>query len=629
MFLLNLTWVQLFMAVGGLSAGVVALYLWDRSKRRVRVATLRFWQPSERVAEVKHRKRIQQPLSLLLQLLSIALLVAALAQPRLGAPGPVARDNVLLLDTSAWMAARSGDGTLMDEARDAARAYVRALPAGDRVMLVRADALATPATPFEHNRAAVLEAIDDSHASSTALNLTQALDFARQAQRLQGGLRGEIAYAGAGRTFDPPPPAATAGVRVLPVHEGAPNCGLRRIGVQRSSADPDTWEILVAVRNYGSAPHPATVALAFSGSPAGSRRVVLAPLTEENLAFQYRTRAAGVLEARLFSADAFPEDDRASLELPGQKPLNVTVYSDDPEPLRPMLAANPLVTAVFRATSAYRPGAAGTDVAIFDRFNPPARPACDAIWIEPPAQGGPVMQRTTVSDAVLTSWSSEHALAAGLRAKDLRLGSAEVFAPAPGDVAVAAVEAGPVIVAHQEKPKFVALGFHPARGALRYELTTPLLFANILRWMAPDIFRRWELYAASPGTVSVELNADEQAGGIRVLSADGTELPYTVDGRSLRFFAATPGTVRVLAGDREMVYSFPLPEVADARWTPPAASRRGLPAPEAGQTAAFFELWPWLALAGGLGLALEWLWFGRGRMRLNWLRPWRSLRSAS
>ena len=55
MFLLNLTWLQLFAVFGGLSVGVVALYLWDRSKRRVAVPTLRFWQPAERAAEVKHR----------------------------------------------------------------------------------------------------------------------------------------------------------------------------------------------------------------------------------------------------------------------------------------------------------------------------------------------------------------------------------------------------------------------------------------------------------------------------------------------------------------------------------------------------------------------------------------------
>jgi hypothetical protein len=617
MFLVNLTWLQFFAVFGGLAAGVVTLYLWDRSKRRVVVATLRFWRPADHATEVKRRRRIQQPLSLLLQLASILLLVAALAQPRLGAPGPVSRDHVLLLDTSAWMAARTGNTTLMDEARAAAHAYIHALPAGDRVMLVRADALATPATAFERNRTVLDRAIDDSHAGATALDLGQALEFARQAQRLQGNARGELVYAGAGRTSDAP--ANGAGVRVLPVRDAAPNCGLRRVGVQRSATDPDVWEILVAIRNYGAAPRPATLALAFSGSPVGARKLVLAPLEERTSAFRYRTRAAGVLEARLFTEDAFPQDDRAALELPGHTPLRVVVYSDDPEALRPVLTSSPLVNAVFRKTSEYR-AEANAGVTIFDRFNPPARPASAAIWIEPPASSAPVAVRATVSDAALSGWRTDHELAAGLRAQDLRLASAEVFAPGQGDVAVAEVAAGPVIVAHQDKPRFVVLGFHPARGALRYELTTPLLFANILRWLAPEIFRRWELYAASPGTVSVELAPGEQEAGIRVLASDGTELPYTVDARNLRFFAATPGTVRVIAGDREMVYSFPLPEVAVARWTPPADSRRGIPR-AASAAATFRELWPWLALAGALGLAAEWLLFGR-------FRSWR-LRSST
>ena len=191
-------------------------------------------------------------------------------------------------------------------------------------------------------------------------------------------------------------------------------------------------------------------------------------------------------------------------------------------------------------------------------------------------------------------WRSDHALAAGLRAKDLRLESAEVFAPSPGEVAIAEVAEGPVIVARAERPKFVVLGFHPVRGALRYELTTPLLFANILRWMAPDIFRRWEVNAGSPGTINIDLGPEAEAGGIRVIAANGTELPYTLEGRNLRFFVGTAGTVRVVAGDREMVYSFTLPELADTKWTPPPGTRRGVPRPVEGRP-AFVELWPWLA----------------------------------
>ena len=41
-------------------------------------------------------------------LLSLTLLLLALAQVRLGSPDRYANDHVLILDSSAWMAARSG-----------------------------------------------------------------------------------------------------------------------------------------------------------------------------------------------------------------------------------------------------------------------------------------------------------------------------------------------------------------------------------------------------------------------------------------------------------------------------------------------------------------------------------------
>lgn len=610
MFLASLTWLQFVAVFGGISAGVVALYLWDRSKRRVRVATLRFFTAAERIAAVRRRRRIQQPLSLALQLIGIALMLLALAQLRLGAPGPAARDHVVILDTSAWMAARSGRGTLMDEARLAAWAYVRALPASDRVMLVRGDALATPATAFERNRAVLEQALVDSHPGSTALNLSQAIEFARQAQRLQAGRSGEIVYSGAGRVLDRPSELASlpaAGVRVLPVNDALENCGLRRIGLRRSTRDPGSWQVLVGVRNYGARPRTVSLVLSLDGAAAGARRLTLEPGAEENASFECRTRSAGRLEARLSPGDAFGGDDRAVLDLPAEKPLAVLVYSEEPEQLRPLLS-NPLVNAEYRRPADYRANAPA-DIVILDRFSPAAPPAAETIWIEPPGKGGPATVRTRVNKVPLTSWHSDHPISAGLKAKDLKLDEAEVFAPEPGQEAVAEVEAGPVIVARAERPRWVALGFHPVRGALRYELTTPLLFANILRWMAPDIFRHWELNAGSAGNVTVPLGGAVDAGQVRVVTANGAELPYALEGNEVRFFAAAPGTVRVIAGDREIVYSLILPQMGETRWTPGRDVRRGVPPPAAG--AAYIELWPWLAAAGALILMVEWMLFGR------------------
>src|SRR5450756_2645520 len=79
----------------------------------------------------------------------MALLLLAIGQLRLGTPAQAGRDHVIVLDTSAWMAGRTGNRTLMDVARVRARQYLKALPTRDRVMLVRADGMATPATAFE------------------------------------------------------------------------------------------------------------------------------------------------------------------------------------------------------------------------------------------------------------------------------------------------------------------------------------------------------------------------------------------------------------------------------------------------------------------------------------------------
>src|ERR1700736_987172 len=162
MFFLNLTLPEFLVLLGTLSATLVTLYLLDRQRRKLRVSTLRFFRVNDKPPEMKHRRKVQQPWSLILQLLSLILLLLAIAQVRLGSPDRSSRDHVLLVDSSAWMAARSGNTRLIEQARARARAYVRALPRNDRVMVVRAGELPMPATLFETDRAKIIQAIDQT-----------------------------------------------------------------------------------------------------------------------------------------------------------------------------------------------------------------------------------------------------------------------------------------------------------------------------------------------------------------------------------------------------------------------------------------------------------------------------------
>lgn len=629
MYFLNLTLGQFLVLFGSVSAVMVALYLLDRSRRKQVVSTLRFWLAAEQPTVVVRRKRIQQPFSLILQLISMALLLLAIAQLRWGSQAGQPRDHVLILDTSAWMAAHTGAAkdssapqTLMDLAKQRARGFVRAVPPRDRLLLVRADALATPATAFEPDRRKIEEAIDRSEPGATALNLDQALAFARHIQAQSGRRAGEIVFVGTGKIAERDARVALRqmprNLRVLPVQDALENCGLRKIGMRRSTTDADVWDIYVSAHNYGSRPRTLTLALGFgpstdgaARSPVGAQRLTLAPGSDAEASFAYRTRAAGFLQADLVPRDAFPEDDRAVLELPQLKTLRVTVYSAQPDLLRPVFGASQRVSAVYRNPSEYRPAGEG-ELMILDRFHPPSPPTVDSIWIDPPAMGSPVPIRERPQNVPFARWLADHPLGAGLHTKDFRLESTSVFEAAPTDVKIGEVEGGPVIVARPGKPKTVVFGFHPTLSAMRYELATPLLFANILRWMAPETFRHWELSGTSVGTVKIAMDPDVRPADVRVLRDDGSALPFTLRDRSLYLFSGDPGVVRVLAGDNEYVYSLTIPELWESTWAIPADARRGIPRFRTSESGSF-DLWQILAILGGLGLVTEWFLYGRFR----------------
>ena len=617
---LNLSLGELATLAGLASAVIVALYLMERSKRRQVVATLRFWAAGKTPEELQHKRRIHQPWSLLLQLLSVLLLLAAIAEPFIGGRN-AARDHVLVLDTSAWMGARTRQGTLLDQAKTAALTYLDAVPASDLVMLVRADALATPVTQFEANHQNVAQAIRRSQASTSALNLEQAIEFSQRAQRLQSRTAGEIVFVGAGRVSreDAELIAPPSNLRLLSIPSTGENVGIRKLAVRRAAAakEPNgeaAWEVFAALHNDGTMPREVALELQFAGSPIGAKTRSLAPGADSQDTFQFRARTGGLIEARVRStngrADAFPQDDRAAVELPVQKKLRVTAYTNEPELLKPLLGDQEYMDATIASTASYK-AQSDADVVVLDRFAPAQPPTAPSIWIEPPA-GSPFQIRGNRNNTKLDRWRAESPLATGLSTKDAQLASTEIFALPQGDQAVAETADGPVIITRSTPVKMVAFGFHPLRSAMKYDLATPLLMANALRWMTPDVFRRAEAIAGTVGTVTVPLEKNSDHSAIRVLDANQKALPYTFDGDQLRFFSGAPGNVRVVVGDRETTYALSLPDVGDTTWTPSAQVARGVPRFAA--TSSPPTVWPWLAFAGAAGFFADWLLFGRKRM---------------
>lgn len=616
MFFLNLTAAE-FGALLGVAASIVtALYLFDRTRRKRVVSTLRFWTPGLVVQQTRRRRRVQEPWSLLLQLVGVCLLLLAIGQLQFGPRARRGRDHVLLLDTSAWSAQRRGAGTLLDEEKRAAEQYASAVPANDRILLVAADALATPLCPFTSDRARLGNALRAAHSGFSALNLQQALLFVRRAVSGSEGAPGEVIYIGPGMiTRSDLMLPQFRNLRVVQIAPNRDHIGIRAARIQADATDAREWRATVTVMNYGR--QPANVALRVHSGDLFSRRLLSLPAGEETSAdYEFLANGTGAFAAEIEAGADLEGDHHVALALPPLRTARIDVVTSRAEQLRPLFEAHAHTHVRFFSPGQYI-ATADTDLIVFDKTTGTVPGGAAAIWIDPPRDQAPWPLKTIVDDARITAWHSETPLAAALRTKQAHLGRASVFQAFESDIVVASVAAGPVVIARDasgERGKRAVVGFDPLNSQARFELTTPLLFAHLLRWSLPDVFEDREANAERVGAITVPLEAGARRDRIRVVDQQGALLPFLTTRNSIELFVSRPQILEVMAEARQRTVSAVLPDVAAFAWTPPSGTVFGLPE-RAPLTPGATDLWRALALLGVTGLFAEWMLFGRQRKR--------------
>lgn len=612
MFFLNLTATEFFALLGVLSGAISLLYLLDRSKRKKIVSTLRFWNPARAAAGQQNRKRVQDPWSLILQLAALLFLLLAIAQLHWGTRERQGHDHILLLDSSAWTAQSP---VIKEEKRLAAR-YVSVLPKTDRVLVARVSAIATPATSFTDDRTELRRAINGTEPDNAALNLDQAFEFARQAQSWSAG-SAEVAYIGPAIAAEETPTAKQpVPLRVITVKAKQEDVGIAHIEVQRE-LHGSGWQATVTVKNHGLAPQTVRLESRYEGSLFSPRELRIAGGQETNAVIHFTTSGPGKFQVKLTPGDDLPLDDMAALSLPESTALSVAVFTSRPDVLGPLLEADHRLISHLYSPSAYTPRP-HADIVVLDEFIPAQPPALPSLWINPPRDRSPLKVKDTVRDAKVTAWHEESGVVAGVRAKETQLPQANIYESFVGDVPVASVAGGPVVLARAATtaaPALTAIGFDPLQGSLRFEVTTPLLVSHLLTWLAPES-RRVTDFAASPiGPSTVVLDAKEDVSTLKVVDEHGVAVPYTLHGRSVNLFAAKPSIVHIVSSERERVLSLTLPDIANYTWAPKNVAT-GVP-PAENFAPSSTDLWKFLAVAAALCLAAEWWFFGR-RRRSAW-----------
>ncbi|MFL5709249.1 MAG: BatA domain-containing protein, partial [Chloroflexota bacterium] len=119
---------------------VVAMYLLKLRRDETIVPSTLLW--SRLMADVEANapwQKLRRSLLLLLQLLLVAILAVLAARPFLERPAGLARDVVVVLDTSASMGATDIAPNRLEAAKAGALAALRELPTGGKVSLIAAD----------------------------------------------------------------------------------------------------------------------------------------------------------------------------------------------------------------------------------------------------------------------------------------------------------------------------------------------------------------------------------------------------------------------------------------------------------------------------------------------------------
>ena len=469
----------------GLAAPVIALYLIRLQLERRRVSTLLFWEqvPTQTCNSSLWRK-IRRWLSLLLQILFIALITLALARPL--PPWQTAQpvSKVFVLDPSPSMLAKEGEVSRWEKAVGMVAAQIRQMrPFDEAAILVGSDPPVV-LSGWTAQRRALLEALELARPPGGPPSLRAALALAGNLAAIHG--RAEIVLFTDGVWAEPDevPPD----VRCEWVGKIQPNAAITHFSARRSYSSPKDVRLAAAVLGQPGGEASANLELLNDGRLVDVQRIALDERGRWERDWDVRLEGSARLEARLvgFPPDALVEDDTARVEIEAVPPVKVLLISPPNDFLKAGLEALPLVEWAQVENVAGFP-----DPQALYIFNgiapPPAFAEANVLLINPPSEGfwgrrSGQIDRPLVSEVDAEEPLMRHTGFANVRlesaAKWEKPVSASVFADSFGD---------PLIFGQWDERKKWAVFAFPLDGS-DFTLRTafPILLGNAVESLRPE-----------------------------------------------------------------------------------------------------------------------------------------------
>ncbi len=374
---------------------VVAMYLLKLRRDETVVPSTLLWSRLSTDVEANAPwQRLRRSLLLLLQLLLVVLLVLLAARPFLERPAGLARDVVLVMDTSASMAATDVAPNRLAAARDAALAALADLPTGGHVSVIAADRSARIVVNETTDISRVRAALDALEPSSTSGDLGDALELASKLAARSGDA--QILVATDAAVAAPITTKVGAPIKVLPVGRDRKNQAIVALAV-RAAPSSVTRSVFVSVANLDIESAQRRLEVWGDDHLLEARDVALDAQARSDVVIDDIPRDVGVVEVRLVGADATstaaPDhlaiDDRAWAVLPSAETKLVLLVGDGDPYLETALSYLPNVELYGVTPAEYGPATQRTDgrpwdLVIFESNLPATLPDAPILAIAPP-----------------------------------------------------------------------------------------------------------------------------------------------------------------------------------------------------------------------------------------------------
>jgi hypothetical protein len=512
---------------------VVAMYLLKLRRTETVIPSTLLWQRLAADTEANAPwQKLRRSLLFLVQLLLVAALALLAARPFLERPAGLARDIVLIVDTSASMSSTDVLPDRLTAAKGAALEALKDLPSGGKVSVIEAGRTARIVATGTSDLGRVRTAIEGIRPTVSRGDLADALALAQQLAVQSGDAQVLVATDAALAVA--PTTAVDAPVKVLRVGDpkGSRNQAIVALAVRTSESLSRSAFISVANLDLESASR--RVELWSDDRLIESRTITIDPQSKADVIIDDLPDEATVLDVRLVAAEAaaggarpdlLASDDRAWAVVPPVRTREVLIVGEGDPYLETALSYLPN-TRLFGLTPAEYPAGAtrkdGTpwDLIVFEGFLPTTLPAVPLLAIAPPASS-PLGEVTgTLKNPGIATLGTNEPI---LRFVDLStvhiVEARKLELPAWARSVIPGPKGAPLLYSGVRAGLPAAvLAFEPRQSDLPLQVAFPILLANLTGELfggsaAPTT-------AVKPGD-PVALTIPMGAAGLRVTAPDG------------------------------------------------------------------------------------------------------------